>query len=71
MCDATYNDFEQSLQFQKNGSIFETGFQRKCSFGTGFPIGVRTPCWLGESNGDSVPVAVDSKGGRAALVRVP
>ena len=52
------------------GTHFKThlGFQRDGnSFGSGFPIGVRNALLAGESKGDSVPVAVVSKGGRAAL----
>ena len=46
----------------------ELGFQRDSkSFGSGFPIGVRNALLAGESKGDSVPLAVVSKGGSAAL----
>ena len=49
--------FKTGLRFQRDGS----------SFGSGFPTGVRNALLAGESKGDSVPLAVVSKGGGAAL----
>ena len=52
------------------GTHFKThlGFQRDGnSFGSGFPIGARSALLAEDSKGDSVPLAVVSKGGGAAL----
>ena len=49
--------FQNELGFQRDGS----------SFGAGFPIGAGSTLLAGESKGDSVPLAVVSKGGSAAL----
>ena len=49
--------FQNELGFQRDGS----------SFGAGFPIGAGSTLLAGESKGDSVPLAVVSKGGGAAL----
>ena len=49
--------FQNELGFQRDGS----------SFGAGAPIGAGSTLLAGESKGDSVPLAVVSKGGGAAL----
>ena len=49
--------FQNKLGFQRDGNSFDSGF----------PIGARSALLAGESKGDSVPLAVVSKGGSAAL----
>ena len=52
------------------GTHFKTSWDSKGmanSFGSGFPIGAGNALLAGESKGDSVPLAVVSKGGGAAL----
>ena len=47
--------FQNELGFQRDGS----------SFGSGFPIGARAPCWLGNPKGTAFPWQVESNGGQS------
>ena len=53
------------------GTHFKTSWDSKGmanSFGSGFPMGARAPCWLGNPKGTAFPWQEASNGGHGGFV---